>query len=426
MHEYRNELAKIKELLRKNPKGLTISEISEGIKINRNSVAKYMDVLRISGRVEKRDFGPAKVYTLSQRVPTANMMNYSSDYIIILDYAMRISRINTALKGFFNLKSKETYGKKIYEVNHPFFEGQELITKAYECMRNKKQVRFNTSLDWVGSNFYFLVKIVPTTFSDGGEGLTIIIENITEETKASLLTKASEEKYRTIFETSGTAMVIIEENTIISLINSQFEIMTGLKKEEVEGKKSWKEFIPSKYIEIMSSYHNLRRKNAGDIPTRYESEIMNHLGEIKQVLLNVNIIPKTKQSVASIIDISDLRKTEKSLKEAYAYQKAILESVPESFILVDHKGIVRNFNSIAEKNAKSFFKFELGLGLNLFDLLRKEHSKGFKKSFTNAIKGKESSIDIKFKDIVLKRKFYPAYDNESIIGVCIVTKYESA
>ena len=40
----------------------------------------------------------------------------------------------------------------------------------------------------------------------------------------------SEDKYRTIFETTGTATVIIEEDTTISLANKEFEKLSGFLK----------------------------------------------------------------------------------------------------------------------------------------------------------------------------------------------------
>ncbi|HEC87136.1 MAG TPA: winged helix-turn-helix transcriptional regulator, partial [Thermoplasmatales archaeon] len=43
--EYHKELEKILEIVKKNPKGSTIKEISEKIGVNRNAVAKYLDVL---------------------------------------------------------------------------------------------------------------------------------------------------------------------------------------------------------------------------------------------------------------------------------------------------------------------------------------------------------------------------------------------
>ena len=42
--------------------------------------------------------------------------------------------------------------------------------------------------------------------------------------------RESEDKYRTIFETTGTATVIIEEDTTISLANKEFEKLSGFLK----------------------------------------------------------------------------------------------------------------------------------------------------------------------------------------------------
>ena len=53
----------------------------------------------------------------------------------------------------------------------------------------------------------------------------------------------SEEWYRTIFENTGTATVIIEESTLISLANSKFLELTGYSRDEIEGKRFWTEFV---------------------------------------------------------------------------------------------------------------------------------------------------------------------------------------
>ncbi|MBW2006422.1 MAG: PAS domain S-box protein [Deltaproteobacteria bacterium] len=53
----------------------------------------------------------------------------------------------------------------------------------------------------------------------------------------------SEERYRTIFENTGTATLIIEEDTIISMVNTQFEKLSGYSKEEIENKMKWTEFV---------------------------------------------------------------------------------------------------------------------------------------------------------------------------------------
>jgi len=46
------------------------------------------------------------------------------------------------------------------------------------------------------------------------------------------------EIYKVIFENTGTAMVIVEEDTTISMVNREFERVTGYSEADVRG-KSW-------------------------------------------------------------------------------------------------------------------------------------------------------------------------------------------
>ena len=60
----KEKMQKIRNLLKSHPKGLSISEISSRLNMNRNSVAKYLELLSISGKVEMQEFGSSKVYYL--------------------------------------------------------------------------------------------------------------------------------------------------------------------------------------------------------------------------------------------------------------------------------------------------------------------------------------------------------------------------
>ncbi|HID42875.1 MAG TPA: PAS domain S-box protein, partial [Archaeoglobaceae archaeon] len=77
--------------------------------------------------------------------------------------------------------------------------------------------------------------------------------------KAIKKLEESERKYRTTFEHTGTAMTIIEGDTTLSLVNSEFEKLSGYKKEEVVG-RSWTQFVHPDDLEWMKKYHFARRK----------------------------------------------------------------------------------------------------------------------------------------------------------------------
>ena len=58
-------------------------------------------------------------------------------------------------------------------------------------------------------------------------GVIAIIRDITERKQTEYALKESETRYRTIFENTGTAMVIIEEDTTIGFANNEFFRLTG-------------------------------------------------------------------------------------------------------------------------------------------------------------------------------------------------------
>jgi DNA-binding IclR family transcriptional regulator len=61
-----DNLSKIKNQLKKDQRGLNIREISEKLAINRNSVAKLLDVLTAKEEVEFRIHGRSKIYYLAK------------------------------------------------------------------------------------------------------------------------------------------------------------------------------------------------------------------------------------------------------------------------------------------------------------------------------------------------------------------------
>ena len=125
----------------------------------------------------------------------------------------------------------------------------------------------------------------------------------------------SENLYRTIFETTGTATTIIEADKTISLLNSEFEKMTGYKREEWEGKKKWTEYVAPRDLARMKKYHSLRRKDPAAAPRNYEHDLIDHEGRIRHMFLTVDMIPGTKKSVASFTDITEWKEAEQGLKK---------------------------------------------------------------------------------------------------------------
>jgi PAS domain S-box-containing protein len=146
--------------------------------MNRNSVAKYLNMLVVSGRLEMQEVAVAKVYYLSHRVPISAMLDFSSDLILVLDSAGRVVQANDNLLSFTGFGRGEVAGRDIDSLDIPLLAPlleAGLMRVALAGKERTDEVRFEKD----GKDLYFVVKFVPTVFDDGGAGVTVIMEDVT-------------------------------------------------------------------------------------------------------------------------------------------------------------------------------------------------------------------------------------------------------
>ena len=148
----------------------------------------------------------------------------------------------------------------------------------------------------------------------------------------------SENYYRTLFETSGSAMFIIEEDTTISHVNSNFEALSGYSKQEIKGKKSWTDFAHPDDVEWLKEKHYLRRQDPDSAPRKYEFRFINRNCEERNILASVDIIPGTNRSIASCVDLTDRKQIEEKNKEMRLFLESTLDSLSSHVAVLDPQG----------------------------------------------------------------------------------------
>ena len=169
--------------------------------------------------------------------------------------------------------------------------------------------------------------------------------DVTERKQAERALQEWENYYRTIFETSGSAMFIIEHDTTISLANSNFERMTGYSRQEVEGKKSWTEFVHPDDVTWMKEKHYFRRQYPSGVPLEYEFRFFARNGELRHAYLTIDLIPETTKSVVSVVDITERKNTEAAMRRSENYYRAIFETSGAIMFIVEEDTTISHVNS---------------------------------------------------------------------------------
>jgi len=141
------------------------------------------------------------------------------------------------------------------------------------------------------------------------------VEERRERERAEHALTESEVRYRTIFENTGTATVIVDEDAMIVLANRQFERLSGFSRSELEGKKKWTEFVLEDDLPKVNLLTRVRGKHSRTPSDGYEFRITNNRNGVLNVLANVAAIPSTKRVVMSFLDITERKMAEEVLKK---------------------------------------------------------------------------------------------------------------
>jgi len=177
--------------------------------------------------------------------------------------------------------------------------------------------------------------------------MLVTLADITGRKQAEDALRKSEARYQSLWENSGAAALMIEEDTTISMVNAEFEKLSGLSGSEIVGKRNWTEFVDPENLAQMKKYHQERRRHEGNAPRQYEFRFLDKGGQSKHVVNTVALIPGTRQSISSLIDISARKAMEEGLRESQALYVTLMATVPDIVVRMDLDGTILYINDVA-------------------------------------------------------------------------------
>lgn len=232
-------------------------------------------------------------------------------------------------------------GKTVLDFVHPD-DLSHVIRNAAETGKEKTgrkiEYRFRHA-----DGYYLWVETAGSLLLDEAgkiRGAIFVGRDISDRKKIEEALLKSEAKYRTIFENTGTSVVFVEDDFTISLVNKEFERLSGYRKEDVMGKKKIIEFFPAAEVEIIKKYHELRKVSPEDVPRSYELRFVKSDGSIRDILIAVVFIPGTTTSLASASDITGIKRAQEDLRLA----NEVFVNSSAGIVIADHNGVIQRVN----------------------------------------------------------------------------------
>jgi len=330
----REKVDTIKQHLKWNPRGLTISDLTSRVNMNRNLVAKYLDMLLISGQVEMEVIGAAKVYFLSHRVPISAMLEFSTDYVVVLDTEQRVVQVNEPALILLNKKRESLIGKNAGEIDDPFFSNLSMADPVRNGQRGgEKKTEISIILN--GKTLHFRMKLVPTAFEDGSQGTTFIIEDITAKKTYEENLQMSEARYRGIVEDQTEFITRFRTDGTLTFLNDSYSRYLGKKTADLQ--KSY--HIPGIYGEESAELnHALQSLDKEHPVTTVECRVLNQSDQVRwnswtfRALFDDSGVIREYQGVGK--DITEKRETGEKIKN-YIRTMEFLSQTGKAFMDMD-------------------------------------------------------------------------------------------
>jgi len=234
------------------------------------------------------------------------LVETSPDAILMTDTTGKISFANQqfiVIHGYSSID--EIIGKNLSSF---------IITKSVD--RSFKRINLKQFVKESGFSELTMIRRDGTTFpaevrgvfllDEQGEpsGLIVVSHDISARKNAEIDLQNSERLYRTIFENTGTNMVVVDYKQRIVICNSQFEKFVDLPKEEIVG-KSWKSLVHPNDYDYLAEIINDILISPESFPREIEFRVIGLEGYTRIVWAIIEVIPNTLTAILSIHDITE-------------------------------------------------------------------------------------------------------------------------
>lgn len=272
------------------------------------------------------------------------ILNPVSDAVIIIDLNSQIQSWNKGAETIFRYKEEDVLEKSLTFLQLGLPDNNKLFSKLrkegkiynLEIRTQLKDQEFNE----------LLVNIIPIkNKTDDITGASVIIKNVSKVKSAETILKESEERYRTLIETSPDAILMLDVSGVIIMSNRQFCSLINCDDiEDVVGKdldfyiiRRDKRRLAHDLTEIIDAgikkdiYFRIKTKNK-TVPVEMNASLV------------LDILGKPNAIICTVRDISERVKYENALKKSELLFRSVWENSNDGMRLTDSNGRIVEVN----------------------------------------------------------------------------------
>ncbi len=239
------------------------------------------------------------------------LFNFMPSGILLEDMGGNIMDVNPAFCNIMGFEKEELINMNIRDFAP---EGQyERIERNLRFLQDNKYLRHTvTNYKKDGSLIYLDLSETKISLAYGGEFILVIANDVTEQKLAYQKLRENEHRYRTLFDTSPSGIIVLDNNEMILDVNPALYKSFGYSYEEIIGKP----------ISFLFPAENMKADNNGQITNR-TIEIKRKDSSISYYEINRTTFPLLDSSEGILMTIRDVT-------DRINYERELIKSKEEA------------------------------------------------------------------------------------------------
>jgi len=269
----------------------------------------------------------------------AQYLDAMFDALLVVDSKYEVVKVNRRASKLWGYSKEEMYGLN-FQGLFPEREHDKLysfVNKVLYETNDKDFKSIYTSVLTKNNNEIPVIVDVSAIKDENGNFTEYIgvVRDITDLMQTEEALRKSEERYRNVFENTGAATVIINDDMTFSMANAEFEKLIGRSMSDIKNKEVFEKFIFKEDVERIKEYHKKRRIDPSKAPSDYEFRFVDGNGKFKDIFIRISMIPGTRKSIASLLDITKRKQAEKALQDSEKRFRDLADLLPHIIFEVD-------------------------------------------------------------------------------------------